>query len=417
MHTFSPKGTIFGPILPQFILERVMSLGAKVTYTVLCNYAATKDHCWPSQETLAKRVGCSLSSIKNYLQELVTQGLIAIIREKHRSSVYYMLLPQEFMQGNQTSVKSDIALPQTNFENVKANFTDAYVDSDVAQSDFAEAQLNFVKTEVNFAEIQPNSDHINNLNKQINQTTHPLPPAELEVSKHNVASEMALVGGVFPLANDFLKLWELYPKKEGKGLARMAWVKLLQQDLLPPLGILTQAIERFATSESWQRENGRFIPQLSNWLRGERWLDEGIAPSLQEQKKSEEQEKARLFQQMLQKQEEAEQQKASEKREALRPSFEAFEQKFPQTLKSNNMSMVFAAWRHLHAKGVAPSASDVPGNIAVNIMDFMKNYQRQQAIRSYQQDNAKQYVMSSMYSPPTVEYTLPSDNVTLQKAV
>ena len=75
MKTFAPKGNIFGPILPQFILEMPLSLGAKVMYALLCNYASDKDHCWPSQKTLAARLACSVSSIKNYLAELVRERL------------------------------------------------------------------------------------------------------------------------------------------------------------------------------------------------------------------------------------------------------------------------------------------------------------------------------------------------------
>ena len=44
METFAPKGKIFGPILPQFILEKRITLGAKVMYALLCNYAYEKDH-------------------------------------------------------------------------------------------------------------------------------------------------------------------------------------------------------------------------------------------------------------------------------------------------------------------------------------------------------------------------------------
>ena len=90
METFAPKGKIFGPILPQFILEKRITLGAKVMYALLCNYASEKDHCWPSHATLASRLSCSISSVKNYLAELVRENLIAIRKEHYRSSVYYL---------------------------------------------------------------------------------------------------------------------------------------------------------------------------------------------------------------------------------------------------------------------------------------------------------------------------------------
>ena len=63
METFAPKGKIFGPILPQFILEKRITLGAKVMYALLCNYASEKDHCWPSHATLASRLSCSIIMI------------------------------------------------------------------------------------------------------------------------------------------------------------------------------------------------------------------------------------------------------------------------------------------------------------------------------------------------------------------
>ena len=71
MKTFVPRGNIYGPILPQFILEKPVSLGAKIMYALLCNYASEKDHCWPPHATLAAKLSCSVSSVKNYLAELV----------------------------------------------------------------------------------------------------------------------------------------------------------------------------------------------------------------------------------------------------------------------------------------------------------------------------------------------------------
>ena len=87
MQTYAPRGKIFGPILPQFVLEKPITLGAKVMYALLCNYASETDHCWPSQATLAAKLSCSVSSVKNYLAELVKVKLIEIRHEQYRSCV------------------------------------------------------------------------------------------------------------------------------------------------------------------------------------------------------------------------------------------------------------------------------------------------------------------------------------------
>lgn len=89
MATFAPKGKIYGPILPEFVLKKSITAGAKLMYALLCNYASDKDHCWPSHATLAERLSCSVSSIKNYLTELSRENLIAVRRERYRSSVYF----------------------------------------------------------------------------------------------------------------------------------------------------------------------------------------------------------------------------------------------------------------------------------------------------------------------------------------
>lgn len=199
-------------------------------YALLCNYASEKDHCWPSQKTLAERLACSVSSIKNYLAELVRENLITVRRERYRSSVYYLVQPEAL----RTRVKSAVRQPESDGG-------------------------------------QPKSDHLNTLNKQQERNT-PLPPMRTK-RKASQTPCAPSAGGVDSLNLDFEKAWESYPRKEAKGFARMAWFKLLRSGQLPSLQALLSVIARSRSSESWRKEEGRFIPQMGNWLRGQRWLD------------------------------------------------------------------------------------------------------------------------------------------------
>lgn len=118
METFTPKGNIYGPILPQFVLQKSITFGAKAMYALLCDYASEKDHCWPSQATLAKRLSCSISSVKNYLAELVKEKLIFIRREQYRSSVYYLLRPEELAEKQEASLsnkQTEVGCHEANF--------------------------------------------------------------------------------------------------------------------------------------------------------------------------------------------------------------------------------------------------------------------------------------------------------------
>ena len=333
METFTPRGNIYGPILPQFILEKRITFGAKIMYALLCNYASEKDHCWPSQATLAERLSCSVSSVKNYLGELVRAKLIDVRHEQYRSSVYYMMRPNELEERQPKAVHSqpDSACPQ------------------------------------------PNSGYLNNLSKQRKEKNPPLPPTEPETPKAFPAATAPAAGGVSVSLFDFEAAWELYPKKEAKGLARAAWISLLRSGQLPLLVEIQTSIRRFMTSESWLREQGRFVPHMGNWLRGQRWLDSLPAPVKEPQPGPPRMDapcRAHL------EREEALKRKRQEERERLRPAFDAFAATFRAKGQLFNEPMAFGMWLFQHSKQCAPLASDVPEDNTLEIIAFLTAHKR-----------------------------------------
>ena len=311
-----------------------ITFGAKTMYAILCDYAADKDHCWPSQTTLAKRLSCSISSVKNYLAELVREKLISIRREQYRSSVYYLLLPEELNEKQETKHA------HTQSEN------DCH---------------------------EPKSGYLTTLNKQRKEKNSPLSPhatAETASAPVQRTCGAPAAGGVSSSLPDFENVWALYPKKEGKGFARIAWLKLSRSGQLPSLAELHAAIRRFASSESWQREQGRFVPQMGNWLRGQRWLDPlspaEVAEAAQRQTALEAHRLHEEQEQRLKKQKDAE-------RARLRPLFDAFAAKFPPVV---NDAMPFGIWQYLHSQHRAPSAADVPPENNLGIVEFLNVFKR-----------------------------------------
>lgn len=316
METFAPKGNIYGPILPQFVLQMSITFGAKTMYAILCDYAADKDHCWPSQATLAKRLSCSISSVKNYLAELVREKLISIKREQYRSSVYYLLRPEELPKKQETKL--------------------AHRQSESGRH-------------------EAKSGYLNNLSKQRKEKYSPLSPHAPGETVNPVRRMVRTpaAGGVSSSLPDFESVWAMYPKKEAKGFARMAWLKLLRSGQLPSLPELHAAIRRFASSENWQREQGRFVPQMGNWLRGQRWLDP-VRPSGQTGE-----ERTQDLRRAMQAREEREQRQHeawSANKARLRPLFDAFAAKFPPVA---NDAMPFGIWLHLHSQDRAPDRKSV----------------------------------------------------------
>lgn len=328
METFAPKGNIHGPILPQFVLRMSITFGAKTMYAILCDYAADKDHCWPSQATLAKRLSCSISSVKNYLAELVREKLISVRREQYRSSVYYLLRPDKFIKKQETK------LVHTQLE------TDCH---------------------------ETKSGYLTTLNKQGKEkNSPPSPHTPAETPSHRTCGAPA-AGGVSFLP-DFESTWTLYPKKEAKGFARIAWLKLSRSGQLPPLAELHAAIRRFASSEGWQREQGRFVPQMGNWLRGQRWLDP-LSPT-EEAKAAQSQAALETFRPREEQERRLREQKDTEKAR-LRPLFDAFAAKFPPVA---NYAMPFGIWQYLLSQHRAPLAADVPPENNLGIVEFLNEF-------------------------------------------
>jgi len=70
--------------------------------------------------------------------------------------------------------------------------------------------------------------------------------------------------------NGFDEFWKSYPKKQARKDALKAWKALVTPDLEAILSGLEQAVG----SESWQKEEGKYIPLPATWLRGARWEDE-----------------------------------------------------------------------------------------------------------------------------------------------
>jgi hypothetical protein len=65
--------------VPNFILtKKELSVGAKLAYAMLLKYAWADDACFPGQLKLAEDMGAGERSVRTYLKELETFGLLEI---------------------------------------------------------------------------------------------------------------------------------------------------------------------------------------------------------------------------------------------------------------------------------------------------------------------------------------------------
>jgi len=312
MKTFTPKGNTVGMIMPVFIMKAKVSHGAKILYTLLCDFSGHKDHCWPSHAKLAQKLYCSISSIKRYLAELAKEKFIFIQNKKQTSSVYYMLDISFCGQVKMTYPQSKLTYPQS--------------------------KLNYES----------------NLNKLILRNTPPISPTK-GFSKKGQKGR----GHIFKNINTtFETFWTQYPKKEGKELARSVWHNMAKASKLPALNKLSAALQHFCKSESWQREYGRYVPQLVNWLKNMRWHD--ITPSELEATVRPLTSQKAIKQPCL----------LNKELSQLKVLFEQFASYFCITSQGIK-NMAFGLWSFLHEKNIAPKVLKKQSD---NIVTYLKNY-------------------------------------------
>lgn len=80
--------------VPNFILiNKALSVGAKLAYAMLLKYAWYDDACYPGQVKLAEDMGAGERSIRTYLKELESAGFLEITqRGLGRTNLYRLYL-------------------------------------------------------------------------------------------------------------------------------------------------------------------------------------------------------------------------------------------------------------------------------------------------------------------------------------
>lgn len=76
---------------------------------------------------------------------------------------------------------------------------------------------------------------------------------------------------------NFDLFWGAYPRKQGKQDAEKAFKAAKLKDAV--LQTILQDLKSRSGSDDWRKEGGKYIPLPATYLRGQRWLDEPVAPA------------------------------------------------------------------------------------------------------------------------------------------
>lgn len=195
----------------------------KLVLVKLADNASDQGECWPSYQHIADQCEIDRSTVRKHIKQLAIQGLLRIENREgpkgNSSNLYFLSL------------------------------------SGIGQN----------STPVGSESIGVGLRPTGGVGPESTRTSHPSEP--VNEPKPSVTSDQA---------EGFDQFWRLYPKKKGRKDAAKAWTKLnpneeLRQALISALGI-------HCISEDWTKDQGRYIPNASTWINGERWTDE-LAPA------------------------------------------------------------------------------------------------------------------------------------------
>ncbi len=245
MKAFIPKNDARGFIMPNFIFEDFeLNCGSKMLFSTLCDYARDKNYCYPSLKTLADRLNVSLNTLKTWLQQLVEQGYVKT-RKTLRGLTFFLYGPLKFFKKVS---KFDTTKNSTSCNNNEKQ-------SKMSKND--EKPSNF-DTEVNV------NNQSNLIPPNPPKSTQEKPTEkEKQYTKTNTGCEYI----------PFEEIWKIYPRKENYVKAKKAFFHARKKSTLPSLDFFKEAVAHFLKDAKWIKENGRFIPQLHNFLNDLRWKE------------------------------------------------------------------------------------------------------------------------------------------------
>jgi hypothetical protein len=91
--------------------------------------------------------------------------------------------------------------------------------------------------------------------------------------KKNIPIEKHLNKKTIDIESDFNHFWNVYPRKQGKGKAKEAFIKAVKE--VANVGTVLEGAERYAADPNLP--DPQFVPMPATWLNQERW-DDGPLP-------------------------------------------------------------------------------------------------------------------------------------------
>lgn len=327
---------------PEYVeYDDQLKSGPQYLYIMLFHYARKSGICRFTQKIIAGKCKDSIRTVQTHIKALVALRYLSVEPDAERPGCkcYRLILSARVRRFIELMKREKTAARQ-------------------AQNPYEEDE---------------NSARIYKSNKSINTTPlSPLPPRHpaysaptstaggrgdsFSCSKKAASPDAAMA---------FERFFASYPRKDAREAARSEWLRQWRSGGLPEQAGLFSALERFCQSKMWQRENGRFVPYLVNWLRGRRWLDapaQAADVQAQAEKTPEKAEAARM---------ELPKRRPDPGEAQSRMEFETFMAGFDSKRRAK-LGPAWGLWNLLRRLGSVPKASDA--RESEDIFEFLRRW-------------------------------------------
>ena len=271
MRTFTPKSLFLhvrDKFLPTFIRrDPSVSGNASYLYEMLFDFCGDKDHCYPTQSTLALLCKTTVRSVQNYIAELTRTGYIAVRKdEKTGRNIYYLLLSEHLL-----ALLRKLGIPTHDMQ------TSSNASARGAREKFSHDIRVNKKQDITPLSPLPVQE-VSSSPSCRNRTGHPgSAPLPQRVQGRGDFSSLSRTGASQtthvlhrPTEHEFEQLWAAWPQTatwtmpRNRQLALRVYRRMRRARQLPPIEKLLGIVEQYKLTDSrWL--NG-YPPELSNWL-------------------------------------------------------------------------------------------------------------------------------------------------------
>ena len=227
--------------------DKDLSSTAKLLYAEITSLCSKSGECWATNEYFSNLYSTSERTISRLLKLLKDKNYISI----------ELIYKSKSKEIEKRAIKLANVGIDKNVEGYRQKCQEG-IDKNV-----------FYPIDKNVQE-----NNINNINNTSINNIPPIIPHKLVSHRRCIIDKKENV--------QFDYFWKLYPRKEKKSNAKSWFEKNKISDEL--FELIISKLEMFKKTESWNKDDGKYIPYAITWLNQKRWEDEiKIAESKEEE--------------------------------------------------------------------------------------------------------------------------------------